>query len=280
MKERYRNNLTVRQLFNILILGLALMPLAGCRSGRVITTEAAQEKGLSNKKLIFLLEQGTKSFNTLKFRKADVEITMNNARNNVKSNIAIFRDSMIAVSIMPVLGYEAIRILCLKDSVIVINRKEKSYYASSYEYFRRKFKIPVGFSELQAILSNELFYYKPDYEDRTYKKQFVKNEKTDQFLIDSYKNENRSTSQGFGIDREKILIENVNIVDYDKRMRINLDYDDFSKENGWLFPMKISVDISESSNNINMVIKFDEIVFDEALNIEFIAPQNYTREDL
>jgi len=280
LKEKFPNNIIVSFIKNIAIAGVVFLFLTGCRSNRAITSEADPENSLSNHEMILLLEQKSEKIETLKIRRADLEIVLNGMQNTAKGNLAIYRDSIIAVSIIPALGFEALRILCTRDSVIVINRMEKSYYASSFEHYKKKYNIPVGFNEIQAIFSNEMFYYKGDYDDREFEKQFRKKNDKNLFIVDAFHDGRRLTNQLFGLDDGGLLLENMFITDFETRMRLFLEYEDFAHGEPIVFPQKISMDISGGQNKIQLKIHSNQIIFNEAINVEFAVPSHYIKEEL
>ena len=100
------------------------------------------------------------SFQTMKIKRMNIDFMINEIKENMNGNMAIYRDSLIVISVVPLFGYEALRIMCTKDSMIVINRTDKTYHASSLELYLNKYNVPVGFFDLQAVLMNEAFFYK------------------------------------------------------------------------------------------------------------------------
>ncbi len=81
--------------------------------------------------------------------KAQVEI-----KGDLKSanlNLRLKRDSAIWVS-ASLLGIEGVRALLTTDSVRVINRLEKTYFAGGYDYLSRLLQVPVSFAQVQALL--------------------------------------------------------------------------------------------------------------------------------
>lgn len=275
------NKNSIKYYRRIVITGMAVMLIiAGCRSYKTVADEEKPSVKENNMRLITMLEQRKHRFNTMKIRRAEVDLYMNGVRERIKGNIAIYRDSMIVISVIPALGYELMRILCTKDSVIVINRYEKSYYASSFEHYRRKYKIPIDFSDLQALLANEVFYYKDDLVDRVYEKQLSTRNNNNLFIVDAFREGNRITNQGIEIDQEGRRLENVFIIDYDTKMKLFLDYEEFTGNEELLFPKRLKIDLIESNNTIIMDIHYGQIVFNDSINIEFSVPEHYTRSNI
>ncbi len=280
LKKRFLNKSIVRSLNNIALATMMLLLFVGCRANKSIISEPTKKNFAGNHSIVSLLEERSQKFQTLKIRKADIDITLNSVRNNVKGNIAIYRDSLIAVSILPALGYEAFRILCTEDSAIIINRLSKSYYASSLDKYRKKYNIPLGFEEILAMFSNEVFYYKANYYDRNYRSKFEEQNGKILYVIDALRNGNKVSSQKFMFDVEGPILEHVTIVDYEARTNISIDYKDFTVDETWAFPKTISLDLSDGNNTILMDIKYGQIVFNDSLNLEFAIPENYKVEDI
>ena len=263
----------------VIILGFALVFLFSCHSQRTMPVEEKTTDLDTESSIISILEQRTHRFRTMKVRKFDLGFYVNGVSERIKGNMAMYRDSLIAVSVIPALGYEALRILCTQDSVIIINRPERVYYAASFEFYRSKYNIPLEFKDLQAILANEVFYYKSGYNDRIYEKQLNTRNENILFLVDAFREGRRITNQGIEINSQGRKLENVFVIDYDTKMRLNVDYEDFNENSDVLFPKRIRMDIVESNNTVKLDIYYGQIIFNDSLNIEFNAPSQYTRGD-
>ncbi|MFC2080664.1 DUF4292 domain-containing protein [Bacteroidota bacterium] len=264
----------------IIIIGVMVLLFAACRPQKQISIDEKPETDNAELSIISMLEQKTHKFRTAKFRKVEINFLMNGVREKVRGNIAIYRDSMMAISIIPALGYEMLRILCTKDSVIIINRPDKSYSATSFDYYRRKYDIPVEFADLQAILANEVFYYKDNYGDRIYERQLNTRNENTLYMVDAFRDGQRITNQGIEIDKGGRKLENVFITDYDRKMRMNIDYEDFNGNENIIFPQKLTMDLIENNNSIKMEIYYGQVVFDDSIAVEFSAPTQYTRSDI
>ena len=266
--------------FWLLLIIAVVSSITSCRSVQTISETDKSKAGDTDLGLISILEAKTHRFHTMKARKVEVDFYMNGVNEKIKGNIAIYRDSMIAVSIIPALGYELLRILCTEDSVIIINRPEKSFTASSFRYFKNRYKIPVGFRDLQAMLANEVFYYKEGYEDRVFERKLNKSQKNNLFIVDAFREGTRITNQGIEIDAEGKKLENMFIIDYDTKMKLGLNYKEFIGVGDLLFPREIIIDMVERNNNIKLELRYGQIIFNDSINIEFSVPNHYTRGDI
>lgn len=66
-------------------------------------------------------------------------------------NLRVRRDSAIWLS-GSLLGIEGVRALLTPDSVRVVNRLQKSYFAGDYAYLSQLLNVPVSYQQMQAIL--------------------------------------------------------------------------------------------------------------------------------
>jgi hypothetical protein len=269
-----------RAALNILLPGLISLLIISCRSQRPVSEERKPVVEDNNLTVISILENKNHDFHTLKARRIEVEFYMNGGSEKIKGNIAIYRDSLIAVSVIPALGYEVLRILCTRDSVIVINRPDKSYSATSFNYYQKKYKIPVDFIDLQAILSNEVFVYKEKSGDRVFEKQLNSDNNKNLYIIDAFRDGKRITNQRIELDGDEVKLDKVFVTDYETRMKMNLRYEDFDMDEEILFPKKISLDLIERNNTVKLEIRYGLVVFNDSISVEFVVPPNYTRKDI
>ena len=66
-------------------------------------------------------------------------------------SVRVRRDSAIWLS-GSLLGIEGVRALLTPDSVRVVNRLQKSYFAGDYAYFSQLLNVPVSYQQMQTIL--------------------------------------------------------------------------------------------------------------------------------
>lgn len=84
--------------------------------------------------------------------KADFKIKKEEKNQSFKANVRIQKDSLIWISITPLLGIEVARVLITQDTVKVINRIEKEYFIGDFSYLQSRFNIDLEFDVIQSIL--------------------------------------------------------------------------------------------------------------------------------
>jgi len=85
----------------------------------------------------------------------------NDGKKNVKfkATIKIDKDSLILISLSPGLGIELARIKFTKDSIFILNRLSSQLTKGKYKFLNDTYKIDIKYSDIQSILTNELFIY-------------------------------------------------------------------------------------------------------------------------
>lgn len=133
-------------------LVLAALALASCH--RVPSSSGKLGPGTSTAVTPVATPAGVKTANTnfqylsgrgkVHFKRKDSDMSAN-------FNLRIRRDSAIWLS-GSVLGIEGVRALLTPDSVRVVNRLEKTYFAGDYAYLSQLLNVPVTYRQMQDIL--------------------------------------------------------------------------------------------------------------------------------
>ncbi|MDJ0365654.1 DUF4292 domain-containing protein [Hymenobacter sp. H14-R3] len=133
-------------------LVLAALALASCH--RVPSSSGKLGPGTSTAIVPVETPAGVKTANTnfpylngrgkVHFKRKDSDMSAN-------FNLRIRRDSAIWLS-GSLLGIEGVRALLTPDSVRVVNRLEKTYFAGDYAYLSQLLNVPVTYHQMQDIL--------------------------------------------------------------------------------------------------------------------------------
>jgi len=133
----------------LLLAGLAL---AGCH--RAVSTKSGSLPIGTSTPVAVVTPAGVKAANTsfaylsghgkVHFKRKDSDQSAN-------FSLRIKRDSAIWLS-GSLLGIEGVRALLTPDSVRVVNRLQKSYFAGDYAYLSQLLNVPVTYKQMQGIL--------------------------------------------------------------------------------------------------------------------------------
>ncbi|MCC2547222.1 DUF4292 domain-containing protein [Hymenobacter sp. BT175] len=124
-------------LVSALVLGSCTRKAVPTQSNAVVkTTDMA---GARNLDFRYLSAKG----------KAQIKFQGNDQNANI--NLRMRKDSLIWVSVT-LFGIEGVRARITPDSVLVVNKLQKEYYAGNFNYLSQQLNVPVNFAQLQALL--------------------------------------------------------------------------------------------------------------------------------
>lgn len=84
--------------------------------------------------------------------KGRMQFENNGEQLNTGLTIRMKKDSVIWISIIPALGIEVARVRITPDSVAMINRLERTYFADNVQSLKSRFNIDLTFNMVQALL--------------------------------------------------------------------------------------------------------------------------------
>ncbi len=269
----------VQHLF-LLIAVMVLLMGYGCKSKKQVLKRSINEYGFD-----FLYDQLLKNqmqFNTLNARfslrfEEDKKVT------NLKGQMRIAQDSLIWISFSPALGIEAARVLLRNDSIMFINRLNKTYFTGAYNLIDSLLNTTIDFNLLESMLvGNDLTQYdinkfKSSVDDGFYNMTIRERRKIKRF-IKTGEIDTRVLVQQIWLDPDNFRIRRINLREKgeDDDNVLQVYYDDYISVDGQLFPSKILIKIS-SKKTIEIDVDFSRVELNEALKFPFNIPSKYDK---
>ena len=195
----------------------------------------------------------------VKYRGEDSSIT-------VSSSIKIRKDSAIWLN-AKAFGLEAGRALIRPDSVFILDRINKQYYAKSFEWLRREYGVPVNYEGLQAMLLGNPVFLTNDLEVSSDSLNYYLEGENDRFMMK------------YGIHGANFQLLSMLIDEKGKPERgaIELtDYRPLPDGQNFSYIRRIFFD-SPDTGATEVGIEFSKITINEATKIGFSIPPTYTR---
>ena len=138
--------------FALCVFGCVLL-FAACS-----TKKAQQTSGSFKKKSVAALlaeaEKNHIQYTTFS-AKAKVTVVEGNDTRSADARIRMVRDSTIWFSVS-LFGIEGARALLTPDSIKILNRLDGTYISEGYNYFQKKYNVPLTFYSLQEMLVGNL----------------------------------------------------------------------------------------------------------------------------
>jgi hypothetical protein len=122
-----------------------------CKTKETIAKQDKKIQGLDKIKLT------PPAINTANFSKLSVDIKSPGNTLSSAASMKIIRDSIIQISVQPMLGIEMARVDFFKNDIVIIDKMNSRYLKTNYEFLFTRFRVKADFNSLQALLLNELF---------------------------------------------------------------------------------------------------------------------------
>lgn len=180
--------------------------------------------------------------------------------------IRMRKDSLLWISISATfLGIEAFRISITPDTLIILNKLDKTVERHPFSYVENIAHIPLSFSLLQDILIGNPVYVG----DSIVSYQ----ETASQVMIGTvgyfFKNLLTFSKTNYLLERMKLDDINVN-----KNRTAGLLYESYEKNKDFDFSTNRSISVSEKSK-VDIKIQFKQYEFNKDLSYTFTIPRNY-----
>lgn len=212
--------------------------------------------------------------------KASIDFSRNNESTGFKANIRMRKDSMIWMSITPLIGVELGRVLFTPDTIKVINRIDGTYFIGNYDYLNLKFDTEVDYKIIQALLlgnslsleENEKLVASID--QGMYLLSGLKKRKLKRTLEKDDPKNNSERVYSAWIDPVTFKITKQSFVDFESSHFLEVQYTDFESISSWLFPTNTSI-LLESDEVVKSSIEYSNLVVNEKKKMPFSISSKY-----
>lgn len=279
------NNYFVRFAFAICFL----VGANSCKTPKnVVAPVAADIKPMVNKSVQELQDKLDSATFNLEYVNAKAAVVLINDSNEVSFNISYRskKDSVIWISVSPLLGIEVARLMITPDSVKMLDKIHNKYEATSFESINKMLQMKVNFEIVQALLYGNFFAYKKN--ENRFNSVYLEDSLGSQFYILSSLNKKKLKRSLEEKDLNKPVIQDVYVNDTTYRINrvqvedqrinkiLNTEYGDFRLTDGGLFPFKSKTNIT-ADKNIEIRIEYGKVAKAESLDFPFNIPNNYER---
>ncbi|MEI2758146.1 MAG: DUF4292 domain-containing protein [Bacteroidia bacterium] len=213
--------------------------------------------------------------------KATVNTNIEGDKNNFNVSLRICRDSAIWISVSPLLGIEAVRILLTQDTVRFLDRINKEYKVSGYKEINDLlFAGNLDFDIVQGILTGNLFVYKRNkfhsvyLEDQYYILSTLSKRKLKRSLEE--KDPSKPVIQDFYVDGSNYRIMKLAIEDSRIQKSLITKYSGYSDTSAGFFPYH-SVTNIKAEKNILVDIEYTKVSVEDTLEFPFNIPKSFKK---
>ena len=203
-----------------------------------------------------------------------------NISSSFDGQIRIRRDSLIWLSLSPLLGIEAIRLMISQDSVKMINRLNNTYFFGDYESVNQFLNTNIDYDILQAYLTgNDLSLYeegkfRASFDDAEYKLSTSDRRKLKKYVRNATENL-RVFIQNIWLNPETFKITHADVKEIRRdNIRLEAWYSCHKPIEDQLFPNEITFTIW-AENIIRVKTNFSKIIINIPHQFPFKIPTSY-----
>ncbi len=192
--------------------------------------------------------------------------------------IRMLQDSLIWVSVAPVLGIEVFRVMIRPDSVFILNRLEKSYTRESFDFIARMTGSPLDFPVLQALLLGndfkgyDLSRFIASKEDTHYRLTTQMRRKN---IPDDPDGKSTIPQQEIWLDPSSFRVLRMLVSDRSQAgYTLEAGYRSYMAMKGGLMPLGIDILVT-GANSIGLSLDFSKVSMEDMPEFPFRVPDSY-----
>ena len=243
--------------------------VSSCSSGK--TTTKSSLRTYTANHIMREIEENNFEFENIQTR-LDIKFQDDNNSIGLRGQLRMQRDSVIWLSLSLKVGIEIGRIMITPDSVMFMNRSNKTYLAESLHTFNEKLPIEPSIAFFQDILLGN------DTQIKNGDRYRVTTE-NDRYRLEITKKDFNITEDLWVTPKTfKISKYNIKEQNNDKR-NIHIEYDDFKEFDDRLMPSKIRFKLS-SGHDVSVEINYSNVIVNEDVMFPFNITKKFDRISL
>ena len=184
---------------------------------------------------------------------------------NASAFVRIKKDSIIWLSVTGLLGIEGFRLIIRPDTVIVMDKLEKTISYKSVSYLQELIKLPVDFFTLQDLLIGNAVFF-PD--------NIVSYQTSENTLLALSVGDFFKHLITIDTTDNRILHSKLDDVQELRNRTCDITMSDYNSQQNRLFSNTREITVTEKSK-IEIKLEFKQVLFDEPQSFPFNIPKNY-----
>ena len=222
---------------------------------RVITTAKTVESVILNQP----------QFQTAQAKKARLSVDYQQRKVATSANISIYHDSIIVVSVQPMLGIE-----------LLLDKLNRRYCTLTYDQLRASSAIPVSYNDIEDLLTRHIFVIGES------QQWLLNTQLEEQAYPDSHKLLFQKTKlkYEYQLDNSTHHILTTKLEHADPLITLIADYRNEQTYGEVVFPSVIRLGVSSTAIDLSCVVEMGPIEFNQPLNITAPSLQKMQQVDI
>ena len=273
---------------NIVLISITILLAVSCKTSRKVQTSETTYYNASGLKH----ENATLLLSKLKKRKLDykwisahfaLEMDVDSIHTSFGGTVRIRKDSIIWMTISPLLGIEVARVLLNRDTAMFIDKVHDKYFKGNYDYIDSLLDDDVDYELVQSVMvgSNMDFYsdtarLKGYFDGQNYLLSTVPRRKIKRILFRNLNIRAKSDVQFIWFDPKDYHINRIRVEDFVNHRTFDAFYSDFQQVDSVIFPSHIQY-VIQAEKTIKIDLEYKKIYFKAKEETPFAILPKYER---
>ncbi len=145
----------MKRLSKYILVCVTMLCLVACHTQQ--TTTRTRHRITAEQQLAQKVIAAQPVFQTAEATKVRVAITYAGQKISVNGSVSIITDSLMVMSVQPLLGIEMFRLELTPQHVLVIDKMNRKYVQATYAELAQRTGMPLTFRDIQAVFINRMF---------------------------------------------------------------------------------------------------------------------------
>ena len=270
------NNISVsRNIFKVTVLVLFIIGSASCGSKKTGVISGGKLTEKSSKELIRDVLDKELKYNTIS-GKMDIEFISAGTKKTVKSGsyVKLIRDNILQISVRPFLGVEVLRMTLTPDSIYIVDRYNKKTAVEDINSLKKSSGAYFNFYNLQALLTNSLFYPgEQAVREKDYKSYDI-NVASDMYVAKT--SDSSGILYNFAVDATD-RISSTLIFSPGNNYTIQWSYKDFIKDDNNVYPTTMEANVGIKKGRFDLIISYSKLDINKQFEVDNSIPGKYEK---
>lgn len=215
------------------------------------------------------------SFSTANISKMSIDLTINQQSWSLYGSLRMKTDTVIILSLQPLFGYEMLRIELYPEQIRIFDKLNRKYVESNYDYFSSFTSIPITFSMLQDIFTQQLFVIGREIKELSFNDIFLVEKTSESYNLTS------TSGDGRILHRIEIApdykIRNIDLSIFLEGSSAQTTYGETDTFKKTAYPTSITLAFHSKNNQAKLSFNIMKAVFDKPTDTTPIDASRYQR---
>lgn len=267
---RIKNNMK-KNILAVILLAL----LAGCSTLKKTSQSTTPPIDLS-KALVEQVINAQPEFNTMQANKMRVKLDYQNHSYTISGALTMIKDSIIIISLQPLLGIEIYRLEMSRDEATIIDKMNKRYVKMAYSELQAKLGVEVGYDEVQALFMRHIF--KPGVAQENLNEEKVTISQEDGLTKLCWND--KVLNYNFLVNSTNLQIETIELMVTSKTEKVTVDYKMPMVYDDFFYPSQMIVSLNDGLSTDKCTLEFQQLIFNKTVNAQLINLKKYSETTL